>query len=163
RSGRERPARHRRDRGIRERHAAGEEPVARPASPGRLRRQPLLGAHRPHDRRGVLRAGPGRRNLPGRAGLGTDDEPALRAGYRPSARVTGIPPPGNTPPGARVKLAPAPAGPPTTAVVGTALGKTNSSYGVTQADYAGTDESAQTTATTVGGLSARTTSGPAQE
>jgi Bacterial Ig-like domain len=56
-----------------------------------------------------------------------------------------------------------PAGAPSTAVVGTVLGSTNSSYGVTQTDYAGTDESAQTTASDVDGMSARTTTGSAAE
>ena len=50
-----------------------------------------------------------------------------------------------------------------TAVVGTVLGSANTSDGLTQSDYAGTDESAQTTASDVDGLSARTTTGTAQE
>ena len=49
------------------------------------------------------------------------------------------------------------AGPSATAVVGTVLGSTNTSDGLTQVDYAGTDEAAQTTASDVDGLSARTT------
>jgi hypothetical protein len=56
-----------------------------------------------------------------------------------------------------------PAGAPNTATVGTVLGATNTSYGVTQADYTETDESAQTTASDVAGMSARTTTGSAQE
>ena len=52
-----------------------------------------------------------------------------------------------------------PAGPATTAVVGTVLGSTNASYGLTQVDYAGADEAAQTTASDMDGLSARTTTG----
>jgi Bacterial Ig-like domain len=49
-----------------------------------------------------------------------------------------------------------PAGPPATAVVGTVLGATNADYGVTQVDY--TDSgAAQTSASDVGGLGARTT------
>jgi hypothetical protein len=56
-----------------------------------------------------------------------------------------------------------PAGPASTAVVGTVLGGTNASYGLTQVDYAGTDESAQTTASDVDGMSARTTTGSAAE
>jgi hypothetical protein len=53
-----------------------------------------------------------------------------------------------------------PAGPPTTAVVGTVLGATNADYGVTQVDYAGAGAgsgAAQTTASDVDGLSARST------
>ena len=53
------------------------------------------------------------------------------------------------------------AGPSATAVVGTVLGSTNTSDGLTQVDYAGTDEAAQTTASDVDGLSARTTANPA--
>ena len=56
-----------------------------------------------------------------------------------------------------------PAGPATTAVVGTVLGSSNGSYGLTQVDYAGADEAAQTAASDVDGLSARTTSGSAAE
>ena len=56
-----------------------------------------------------------------------------------------------------------PAGPAATAVVGTVLGSTNASYGLTQVDYAGADEAAQTTASDVAGLSARTTTGSAAE
>jgi Bacterial Ig-like domain len=56
-----------------------------------------------------------------------------------------------------------PAGANSTAVVGTVLGATNTSYGVTQTDYAGTDESATTTASDTGGMSARTTTGSAAE
>jgi hypothetical protein len=65
--------------------------------------------------------------------------------------------------GGKVQIGLDPAGAPNTAVVGTVLGGTNTSYGVTQADYAGTDESAQTTASDVAGMSARTTTGPAAE
>src|ERR1700722_672484 len=56
-----------------------------------------------------------------------------------------------------------PAGPAATAVVGTELGGANASYGLTQVDYAATDEAAQTTASDVDGLSARTTTGSAAE
>ena len=56
-----------------------------------------------------------------------------------------------------------PAGPAATAVVGTVLGSTNTSDGLTQVDYSGTDEAAQTAASEVGGLSARTTTGSASE
>jgi len=56
-----------------------------------------------------------------------------------------------------------PAGPPATAVVGTVLSSTNTSDGLTQTDYAGTDEAAQTTASDLDGLSARTTTGSAAE
>ena len=56
-----------------------------------------------------------------------------------------------------------PAGAAATATIGTVLGSTNTSYGVTQTDYAGTDESATTTASDVDGLSARTTAGSAAE
>jgi Bacterial Ig-like domain len=56
-----------------------------------------------------------------------------------------------------------PAGAAATATVGTVLGSTNTSYGVTQTDYAGPGESATTTASDVGGLSARTTTGSAAE
>jgi Bacterial Ig-like domain len=55
------------------------------------------------------------------------------------------------------------AGAPATATVGTVLGSTNTSDGVTQTDYAGTDESATTTGSDVGGMSARTTTGSAAE
>jgi hypothetical protein len=55
------------------------------------------------------------------------------------------------------------AGSPATATVGTVLGATNTSDGVTQVDYAGPDESATTTASDVAGMSARTTTGSAQE
>ncbi|MDT4977599.1 MAG: alpha-L-fucosidase 2 [Pseudonocardiales bacterium] len=51
-----------------------------------------------------------------------------------------------------------PAGPPTTAVVGTVLGSTNADYGLTQVDYSGSGN-ATTTAADVGGLTARTTAG----
>jgi Big-like domain-containing protein len=65
--------------------------------------------------------------------------------------------------GGKVRIGLDPAGPAATAVVGTVLGTTNASYGVTQADYADTDEAAQTTASDVGGMSARTTTGSAAE
>ncbi len=65
--------------------------------------------------------------------------------------------------GGKVQIGLDPAGPATTAVVGTVLGATNTSDGVSQVDYTGTDESAQTTASDVGGLSARTTTGTAAE
>jgi hypothetical protein len=58
--------------------------------------------------------------------------------------------------GGRVQIGLDPAGPPATAVVGTVLGSTNADYGVTQVDYAGSG-AAETTASDVGGLSARTT------
>jgi hypothetical protein len=48
------------------------------------------------------------------------------------------------------------AGAPTTAVVGTVLGSTNAAYGLQQVDYSGTG-GGTTTASDVGGLSARTT------
>jgi Bacterial Ig-like domain len=63
----------------------------------------------------------------------------------------------------KVQIGLDPAGAPNTAVTGSVLGSTNTSYGVTQTDYAGTDESAQTTASDVAGLTARTTSGSARE
>lgn len=81
----------------------------------------------------------------------------------PYAPVTGTPATADKHLGGKVQIGLDPEGPATTAVVGAVLGKTNTSYGVTQADYAGTDESAQTTATTVAGLSARTTTGTAAE
>jgi hypothetical protein len=56
----------------------------------------------------------------------------------------------------KVQIGLDPAGPATTATVGTILGATNAGYGVTQVDYAGTD-AAQTTASDVDGLSARST------
>jgi hypothetical protein len=65
--------------------------------------------------------------------------------------------------GGKVQIGLDPAGPATTATAGTVLGATNASYGVTQADYAGTDESAQTTASDLAGLSARTTTGTAAD
>ncbi|HEX3963653.1 MAG TPA: hypothetical protein VHZ03_44615, partial [Trebonia sp.] len=65
--------------------------------------------------------------------------------------------------GGKVQIGLDPAGPATTAVVGTVLAATNVSDGVSQVDYAGTDESAQTTASDVAGLSARTTTGTAAE
>jgi hypothetical protein len=49
-----------------------------------------------------------------------------------------------------------PAGPPTTAVVGTVLGGTNANYGLAQVDYSASGGAA-TTAGAVGGLTARTT------
>ncbi len=85
-----------------------------------------------------------------------------------SAPTTGLPfaaVTGTAPTAARhlgdVQIGLDPAGPATTAVVGTVLGSTNSSYGLTQADYADSDEAAQTTASDVDGLSARTTANPA--
>jgi hypothetical protein len=81
----------------------------------------------------------------------------------PFASVTGTPATTDKHLGGKVQIGLDPAGAPNTAVTGTVLGSTNTSYGVTQADYAGTDESAQTTASDVGGLSARTTTGSAQE
>ncbi|GIH15563.1 Ig-like domain-containing protein [Rugosimonospora africana] len=69
---------------------------------------------------------------------------------RPFAAVTG-----SAPVGARhlgnVQIGLDPAGPPTTAVVGTVLGATNASYGLSQVDAA-----SATTASDVDGLSART-------
>lgn len=56
-----------------------------------------------------------------------------------------------------------PAGPPSTATVGTVLGTANASYGLTQVNYAGTSESAQTTASDIAGMTARTTTGSAPE
>jgi hypothetical protein len=79
------------------------------------------------------------------------------------APVTGTPATTDRHLGGKVQIGLDPAGPATTAVVGTVLGATNTSDGVTQADYAGTDESAQTTASDVAGLSARTTTGSAAE
>jgi hypothetical protein len=81
----------------------------------------------------------------------------------PFAPVTGTAPTADKHLGGKVQIGLDPAGPTATAVVGTVLGSTNTSYGVTQADYPGTDESAQTTAATVAGLSARTTTGTAAE
>ena len=63
----------------------------------------------------------------------------------------------------KVQIGLDPAGPAATATVGTVLGSTNTSHGLTQADYAGTGEAAQTTASDVDGLSARTTTGSAAE
>jgi hypothetical protein len=63
--------------------------------------------------------------------------------------------------GGKVQIGLDPAGPPNTATVGTVLGAPNTSYGVTQADYSGTGESAMTTASDVDGMSARTTVSPA--
>ena len=60
-----------------------------------------------------------------------------------------------------VKIGLDPAGPPTTAVVGTVLGSANASYGLTQVDYADPGEAAETTASEVAGRSARTTANPA--
>jgi hypothetical protein len=57
-----------------------------------------------------------------------------------------------------VQLGLDPAGPPATAVVGTVLGSTNASYGLTQVDHAGPGN-ATTTAGDVGGLTSRTTAG----
>jgi hypothetical protein len=54
-----------------------------------------------------------------------------------------------------------PAGPAATAVVGTVLGSTNTSDGLTQVDYSGTSEAATTIASDVAGRSARTTANPA--
>jgi hypothetical protein len=65
--------------------------------------------------------------------------------------------------GGKVQIGLDPAGPAATATVGTVLGAANASDGLTQADYAGTGESAATTASDVGGLSARTTTGTAAE
>jgi hypothetical protein len=80
----------------------------------------------------------------------------------PFASVTGTAPTADRHLG-DVQIGLDPAGPATTAVVGTVLGATNTSDGVTQVDYTGTDESAQTTASDVAGLSARTTTGTAAE
>ena len=63
----------------------------------------------------------------------------------------------------KVQIGLDPAGPAATATVGTVLGSTNTSDGLTQADYASTGEAAQTTASDVDGLSARTTTGSAAE
>jgi hypothetical protein len=60
-----------------------------------------------------------------------------------------------------VQLGLDPAGPPTTAVVGTVLGNTNANYGLAQVDYSG-GGIATTTAGDVGGLTARTTGSGAQ-
>ncbi|HTU73967.1 MAG TPA: Ig-like domain-containing protein [Trebonia sp.] len=79
------------------------------------------------------------------------------------APVTGTPATTDRHLGGKVQIGLDPAGPATTAVVGTVLAATNVSDGVTQADYAGTGESAQTTASDVAGLSARTTTGSATE
>jgi Bacterial Ig-like domain/Domain of unknown function (DUF5703) len=81
----------------------------------------------------------------------------------PFAPVTGTPATTDKRLGGKVQIGLDPAGAATTAVVGTVLGATNVSDGVAQADYAGTDESAQTTASDVAGLSARTTTGSAAE
>jgi hypothetical protein len=81
----------------------------------------------------------------------------------PYAPVTGTSATADKHLGGKVQLGLDPEGPATTDVIGTVLGATNTSYGVSQADYAGTDESAQTTAKTVAGLSARTTTGTAAE
>jgi hypothetical protein len=62
-----------------------------------------------------------------------------------------------------VQLGLDPASTQNTAVIGTVLGSTNTSDGLTQADYSGTAESATTTAADVDGLSARTTTGSAAE
>ncbi len=80
----------------------------------------------------------------------------------PFAPVTGTPATTDKHLG-KVQIGLDPAGPASTAVVGTVLGTTNTSDGLTQADYAGTGESAQTTASDVDGLSARTTTGTAAE
>ncbi|HZC26979.1 MAG TPA: hypothetical protein VE287_08135, partial [Actinopolymorphaceae bacterium] len=63
--------------------------------------------------------------------------------------------------GGKVQIGLDPAGAPNTTVVGTVLGTANTSDGVTRADYSGTSESAQTTASDTGGMSARTTVSPA--
>jgi hypothetical protein len=83
-----------------------------------------------------------------------------------SAPTTGLPfaqVSGTAPMAARhlgsVKIGLDPPGPPATAVVGTVLGSTNSNYGLSQADYAGPDDGATTTASDIDGLSARTTVG----
>lgn len=65
--------------------------------------------------------------------------------------------------GGKVQIGLDPAGAPATAVTGTVLGSTNTSDGLTQADYSGPGESATTTASDVGGRSARTTTGSAAE
>jgi hypothetical protein len=65
--------------------------------------------------------------------------------------------------GGKVQIGLDPAGAPNTAVLGTVLGAANTSNGVTQADYSGTSESAQTKAADVDGMSARTTTGSATE
>lgn len=63
--------------------------------------------------------------------------------------------------GGKVQIGLDPAGAPNTAVLGTVLGSANTSDGITQADYSGTSESAQTKAADVDGMSARTTVSPA--
>ena len=80
----------------------------------------------------------------------------------PFEPVTGTAPTADTHLG-NVKIGLDPAGPNATAVVGTVLGSANVSDGLTQVDYSGADEAAQTTASDVGGLSARTTTGSAAE
>ncbi|MGH3168113.1 MAG: Ig-like domain-containing protein [Trebonia sp.] len=81
----------------------------------------------------------------------------------PFAPVTGTAPTADRHLGGKVQIGLDPAGAPNTAVVGTVLGSTNTSDGVTQTDYSGTSESATTTAADVAGMSARTTSGSATE
>ena len=51
--------------------------------------------------------------------------------------MTGTAPTADKHLGGKVQIGLDPAGPTATAVVGTVLGSTNTSYGVTQADYAG--------------------------
>ncbi len=82
-----------------------------------------------------------------------------------SAPTTGLPfaqVTGSAPSTARhlkgVQIGLDPAGPPNTAVVGDVLGSTNADYGLKQVDYAGSRD-ATTTASDVGGLTARTTGG----
>jgi hypothetical protein len=80
----------------------------------------------------------------------------------PFAPVTGTPATADKHMG-DVQIGLDPAGAPGTAVIGTVLGSSNTSDGVTQTDYSSTSESATTTAANVDGLSARTTTGSAAE
>jgi Bacterial Ig-like domain/Domain of unknown function (DUF5703) len=75
----------------------------------------------------------------------------------PFARVTGSAPTTDRHLG-DVQLGLDPAGPPATATVGTVLGGTNAAYGLSQVEYPAPGDGA-TTASDVGGLSARTTAG----
>ena len=72
--------------------------------------------------------------------------------------VTGTAPTTDRHLGGKVQLGLDPAGPPTTATVGTVLAGTNAGYGLTQAEYPAPGDGA-TTAADIGGLSARTTVG----
>jgi hypothetical protein len=76
----------------------------------------------------------------------------------PFAQVTGSAPTTDRHLGGKVQLGLDPAGPATTATVGTVLGATNAGYGVSQAEYPAPGDGA-TTASDIGGLSARTTAG----